>query len=75
LVYIVENHHFTVASDDHYDRVRRVALRMQEILENPLLSSTMKEINGIKPLFGNQGWTRPDAITFIRAAVAHLGNA
>ena len=76
LVYLVENEHFLVESDDLYARVRRIVLRMRELLGNPLISMGLREINDIKPLFGaGQAWSQPDAIKFVDAVVAHLGAA
>ena len=74
LVYIVENEYFLVESDDGYDRVRRVALRMQELLNSPAATS-LREINGIKLLFhSSEAWTLADARTFVNAVVIHLGD-
>ena len=74
LVYAVEDGYFLVDRDDRYDRVRRIALRMRELLTK--WPSALTEINGIKPLFGpEQGWTRESALTFVNAAIRHLGDA
>lgn len=76
LVYRVEDAYFLVESDDRYDRVRRVARRIQELLSNRAAAERLCEINDIKLLFRpNQAWTYEDALTFANEVVAHLGNA
>jgi hypothetical protein len=76
LVYEVEDSYFLVESDDAYDRVRRIARRMKEKVDHALVASNMKEINGIKPLWGGgQSWSRPAVQEFINVVVSHLGNA
>lgn len=75
LVYLVEDAYFTVEADDRYERVRRVARRLQAQLRNSQTVTQMTEINDIKPLFHtNQGWTHHDAQTFVDAVVAQLGD-
>lgn len=74
LVYLVEDGYFTVLGDDRYDRVRRVARRLQAVLRAP--SGVLREINELKPLFtSDQAWTYQDACQFADALVAHLGDA
>jgi hypothetical protein len=76
LVYLAEDHHFKIESDDRYDRVKRVLIRVSEILAGGLYAYTSTEINGIKPLFGGgQSWTLDSARTFVNLAIAHLGDA
>ena len=75
LVYLVEDEYFMVETDDRYDRVRRVAMRLQKRLEAGRSGAALNEINDVKLLFGShQGWTHANALTFIHAVVAHLGN-
>ena len=76
LVYVVEDWHFLVPTDDRYDRVRRVTIRIQELLSDPAIAAALTEINEIKYLFHPaQAWSRENAMTFANTAVAHLGNA
>ncbi len=76
LVYGVEDAYFLVKEDDRYDRVRRVSLRIQEMLSNSTIAAKTTEINEIKKLFHpDQGWTLATAQTFANAVVAHLGDA
>lgn len=76
LVYEVEDCHFLVEADDFYDRVRRVAHRLRQLLIDPQAEAKMHEINGIKCLFhATQPWTRADALAFVEAVIAHLGDA
>lgn len=76
LVYCVEDAYFLVESDDRYDRVRRVARRIQELLSNRAAADRLCEINDIKLLFRpNQAWTYEDALTFANEVVTHLGDA
>lgn len=76
LVHGVEDSHFLVESDDRYDRVRRVALRMQAMLKHRPTAADLHEINNVKWLFHEtQAWTYDDACTFANAMVAHLGDA
>lgn len=76
LVHMVEDEHFLFEDDDHYDRVRRILIRMRDLVKNPLLSIGLREINGIKPLFDSgQAWTRADAIKFVDAVADRLGVA
>jgi hypothetical protein len=76
LVYNVEDNYFLVEDDDRYERVRRVALRMQALLANEEWAARMMEINGVKWLFHpEQAWTYSAALTFANAVVAHLGDA
>lgn len=76
LVYVVEDEHFLVPGDDRYSRVRRVALRIQQLLGAPQVAARLTEINEIKLLFhADQAWTYSAALTFVNAVVAHLGNA
>ncbi len=73
LIYLADDGCFTVATDDRYDRVRRVLV---DALEKVRTVPVLNEVNDIKPLFGSgQAWTRQDAIAFLEAALAHLGNA
>ena len=75
LVYLVEDTHFCVESDDAYDRVRRIASRMREILETPG-APQLREINGCKYLFGpSQPWTLDQAKAFVAWVLRHLGDA
>jgi hypothetical protein len=75
LVHAVEDSYFLVDSDDRYDRVRRVALRMQAILLHRPTAANLHEINNLKWLFhDNQAWTYDDACTFVNAVVVHLGD-
>ncbi len=76
LIYNVEDCHFTVPGDDRYDRVRRVARRLQSMLNYGPTAAGALEVNGIKPLFTtDQAWTLAEAITFANAVVTHLGDA
>ncbi len=73
LIYLADDWCFTVATDDRYDRVRRV---LANALEKVCTVQSLNEVNEIKPLFGaGQAWARKDAIAFLEAALAHLGNA
>ena len=75
LVYLVENEYFLVETDEPYDRVRRVALRLRERLSDPVAASALVEINGAKLLFhDSQAWTYPAAVTFVNAVIAHIGD-
>ena len=75
LVYIVEDWHFLVASDDRYDRVRRVARRVRELLVDPTRNSKLLEINDVKWLFHEtQPWNQSDALAYIDAVILHLGD-
>lgn len=75
LVYAVEDELFTFEQDDRYDRVRRVAVRMQQLLDLPEWTQSATEINGIKLLFHPlQPWTLGDAKLFARAVVNHFGS-
>ncbi|RVJ16179.1 hypothetical protein [Sinorhizobium medicae] len=73
LVYLVEDQHF-LYSEDRYDRVKRILRRSLEIVsqDGPVLYS-LREINGIKPLFGVQAWTVEKARRFLASAISHLG--
>lgn len=76
LVYNVEDGYFTVAGDDRYDRVRRVARRLQAMVHDEPTAARMTEANGIKRLFSaDQAWTWAQAKMFADAVVAHLGDA
>lgn len=76
LIYNVEDWHFNVPGDDRYDRVRRVARRLQSMLSHGPTATCALEVNGIKPLFTtDQAWTLADAITFANAVVTHIGDA
>ncbi len=76
LVYEVEDHHFLVEADDRYDRVRRIARRLRQLLVDPQAEAKMHEINGIKWLFHpTQPWSRADALAFVDAVISHLGDA
>lgn len=73
LVYLVEDGFFTVAGDDRYDRVRRVAQRLQALLYGS--TSVLFEINDLKWLFGaGQAWTYRDAVNFTNGLVMLLGD-
>lgn len=75
LVYAVEDEYFLNKNDDRYDRTRRLAQRMRELLASPTWVSSVTEINGIKLLFGpGQAWTAATAQSFISAVNTHLGN-
>ena len=74
LVYCVDDSYFLVESDDLYDRVRRIARQMHDMVHSPLAATAMLEINDVKLLFGyHQGWTLADAKGFTSAVVDHLG--
>ena len=76
LAYLVEDWHFLVDGDDRYARVRRVAMRIQELLSNPQAEASLCEINELKLLFHPaQAWSHSGAVTFADAVVAHLGDA
>lgn len=76
LVYLVEDWHFLVDGEDRYSRVRRVARRIQELLSNPAMVGSLREINELKLLFDpGQAWTYPDALVFANTVVAYLGDA
>jgi hypothetical protein len=76
LVHSVEEEHFVVETDDRYGRVRRIAARMSSLVKNPFASYGLKEINGVKSLFGShQGWTHADAVQFVDRVALHLGIA
>lgn len=75
LIYNVEDGFFTGAGDDRYERMRRVAQRLQWMLHDEPTAAAMAEVNGIKQLFTvNQGWSWAEAIAFADAVVAHLGD-
>lgn len=75
LVYMVEDHHFLFEDDDAYDRVRRIAVRIRQLL-TPLSAAGLREVNGIKPLFAQgQAWSRADAVKYVDAVIARLGAA
>lgn len=76
LVYNVEDGFFTMAGDDRYERIRRVAQRLQLMLHDEPTAATMVEVNGVKQLFTvDQCWSWAGAIAFADAVVAHLGDA
>lgn len=76
LVYAVEDAYFLVESDDRYDRVQRIARRMQALLGASQNAARMTEINEIKWLLRpTQAWSFDAALTFANAVVAHLGDA
>lgn len=76
LVYAVENSYFGVESDDRYDRVRRIAHRMRDLLTDASTAALLLEINQVKWLFhSEQSWSHSDALAFANAAVMHLGDA
>lgn len=76
LVYIVEDVHFLVETDDRYIRIKRVLTRVAQLLNSGLFTWTLTEINGIKPLFGDgQAWTLGQAQDFVSRALTHLGDA
>jgi hypothetical protein len=69
LVYGVEDSYFLVETDDRFDRLRRVVLRMNEQLNDPVWPSTATEINEVKLLFGaHQPWTAETAKRFTMTA-------
>ncbi|MEW9808791.1 hypothetical protein ABUE31_22660, partial [Mesorhizobium sp. ZMM04-5] len=74
LVYLVEDYHFLVETDDRYMRVKRVLQRISERLNSGLATYMLLEINDIKPLFGGQAWTLEQAQEFVRLALWHLGD-
>ncbi len=76
LVYSVEDQHFLVEADDRYDRVRRVARRIQEMVSTDFVACRMTEVNEIKSLFHrDQAWTRETALLFADAVLHHLGDS
>ncbi|MBO9424317.1 hypothetical protein J7444_06270 [Labrenzia sp. R4_1] len=76
LVYLVEDSYFVVSTDDRFDRLVRILRRLQQILSDDRSCLELKEINGIKPLFGaGQSWTIADARQFVAQALSHLGYA
>jgi hypothetical protein len=76
LVYLVEDWYFLADGDDRYSRVRRVSLRIQELLSDPVAAHSLREMNEVKLLFHpGQAWTYSDALVFANAVVAYLGNA
>ena len=76
LIYNVEDGFFTVPGDDRYERMRRVARRLQWMLHDEPTAATMVEVNDIKRLFTlDQAWSWAGAIAFADAVVAHLGDA
>lgn len=75
LVYAVEDDNFLIETDDNYDRVRRIAHRMRALILNDN-NRRMLEINEVKFLFHpRQSWTHAQALAFVDAIIAHLGNA
>jgi hypothetical protein len=76
LVYAIDDKHFLVETDDHYDRVKRIALEIARLLRDPNVSLWMREINGVKMLFGpGQAWTPMIALAFMNIVILHLGDA
>ncbi|MGJ5204370.1 hypothetical protein [Bradyrhizobium sp. HKCCYLR20261] len=76
LVYLVEDEYFTVQGDDRYGRTQRILRRLDAILKNSLSPIWLREINGVKLLFGSeQAWTYSTATSFVAAALVHLGGA
>ncbi|MFC3069764.1 nucleotidyltransferase family protein [Phenylobacterium soli] len=76
LVWNVEDGYFTVSGDDMYERVRRIARRLQWMVRDENTAAGMLEVNGLKKLFTEeQAWTWADAMAFAEAVVAHLGDA
>lgn len=76
LVYAVEDQYFLVESDDRYDRTRRLALRMYELLSSAEWVANATEISGFKLMFfPGQTWTLSTAQSFIALTIQHLGNA
>jgi hypothetical protein len=74
LAYLAEDHHFTIADDDRYDRVKRVLNRVTEKLAAPSAAASLTEINDLKLLFGaHQAWTYNDAMNFVHLAKKHIG--
>jgi hypothetical protein len=73
LTFAVEDPYFLVEGDDRYDRIKRVVGRMQELIANPLWTSTAMEISGFKALFGSsQAWNLAGAKAFVDAALTRL---
>ncbi len=76
LVYAVEDGYFLVEDDDMYGRVRRIAVRMKELLADPVAAGNLREINGVKGLFfAKQAWTYKQAKAFVDDVLTHLGDA
>lgn len=76
LVYLVEDPVFLNAAD-RYSRVRAVLNRILELLvdQGGRGSYSLREINGVKMLFGPwQKCTPGEAIRFVAAALVHLGD-
>lgn len=75
LIYLVEDWYFTGPQQDDYDRIRVVLTRCEEIISLPDAVATCREINEIKPLFGDgQKWTIDEARDFVRRALVYLGD-
>src|SRR5262249_1495108 len=73
LVYGVEDQFFLVEDDERYDRFLRVVTRMYGHLQDQVWCAAATEINGVKPLFGEeQGWTVDGARKFVVAAWQRL---
>jgi hypothetical protein len=73
LVYGVEDQFFLVEDDERYDRLLRVVTRMYGQLHDQVWCATATEINGVKPLFGEeQAWTVDGARKFVVAAWQRL---
>jgi hypothetical protein len=73
LVYLVEDEHFLVETDERYDRFCRVVDRLQLLLEDDDIAKGALEVNDIKILFhDNQAWTLTDARNFLAAASTRL---
>jgi hypothetical protein len=74
LAYRVEDVHYLVESDDHFDRTRRIIYRLKELMADPAWVSVATEVNDVKRLFGSWQRWKPEQVTvFLNAARAHLG--
>ena len=73
LAYGVEDEYFLVETDDRYDRLQRIVLRIHEHLNDAIWLGAATEINGVKPLFGtHQLWTTDMARRFSAEAWTRL---
>jgi hypothetical protein len=73
LVYGVEDWFFLYEEDDRYDRLVRIVTRMSGQLHDEAWCNAATEINGVKPLFGQETpWTVYGARKFVLAAWQRL---
>jgi hypothetical protein len=76
LVHAVEDEYFLFDDDDHYGLVVRVVQRMRAQLNSQSVWTLLREVNGIKMLFGpHQSWVVWTALAFADAVLSHLGDA